>query len=57
MPSGTLDGQVTVKMYGKDAAFLVKQSGVRVGEYVEVVGYKENENLFFADTISRPSDK
>ena len=54
---GTLDGQVTVKMYGKDAPFLVKQSGVRVGEYVEVVGYKENESLFFADTISEPSDK
>jgi hypothetical protein len=54
---GTLDGPVTVKMFGKDAPFLVKQSGVRVGEYIEVVGYKENESLFFADTISEPSDK
>jgi len=51
-----LDGRVTVKLYGKDAPFLIKQSGVKVRDYVEMSGYKENEHLFWADTISEPDD-
>jgi hypothetical protein len=53
---GNIDGRVTVKMYGKESATLVKSSGVRVRDYIEVVGYKENENLFWADTISARDD-
>lgn len=53
---GTVDGRVTVKMFGKEGPFLVKQSGVKVKDYIEVSGYKEHESLFWADTISEPDD-
>lgn len=53
---GTTDGRVTVKIYGKDSQHLVRSSGVKVRHYIEVRGYKEHENLFWADTISNEDD-
>jgi hypothetical protein len=49
---GNIDGTVYVKLYGQNAPFLIKESGVKVKDYIEVVGWKENENVFWAESIS-----
>jgi hypothetical protein len=47
-----IDGQVVVKMSGKDAKNLIKENGVRLGEYIEVWGQKQSELEFWADSIN-----
>ena len=49
---GTVDGTVYVKLYGPNAQYLIKESGVKIKDYIEVVGWKENENVFWAESIS-----
>jgi hypothetical protein len=49
---GNIDGQVYVKFYGPNAPHMIKESGVKVKDYIEVIGWKENENVFWADSIS-----
>ncbi|MFN0073106.1 MAG: hypothetical protein ACKVVP_16600 [Chloroflexota bacterium] len=53
---GNTDGRVVVKLYGKEAPYLIKSSGIKVRDYIEVIGYKEHENLFWADSVSAPDD-
>ena len=53
---GNVDGPVYVKMAGKDAKYLIPQSGIKVRDYIEVVGWKESEQVFWADQISAKDD-
>jgi hypothetical protein len=53
---GTVDGQMYVKLYGKNAPFLIKETGVKVRDYIEVVGWKESEVVFWADSLSQRDD-
>jgi hypothetical protein len=53
---GNIDGQLYVKMAGKDAKYLIPQSGIRVKDYIEVVGWKESEFVFWAEQISARDD-
>jgi len=51
-----VDGRVVVKMSGKNAKNLIKESGIHVGEYIEVWGQKQSELEFWADTIDPVDD-
>ena len=51
-----VDGRVVVKMSGKNAKNMIKESGIHVGEYIEVWGQKQSELEFWADTIDPYDD-
>jgi hypothetical protein len=53
---GTIDGTMYVKLYGPNAPYLIKETGVKVKDYIEVVGWKENEHVFWADSLSERDD-
>lgn len=47
-----VDGLMVVKLVGKEGPFLIKSSGVRLGQHVQVFGTKISEVEFWADGVT-----